>query len=55
MFATASHFYPSQTFVGDAGAHQSGALTGLNSKMMFVGLNQVYYSRFKCNTHNNYN
>jgi len=25
------------------------------SKMIFLGLNQVYYLRFKCNTHNNYN
>ncbi len=23
--------------------------------MMFIGLNQVYYLRFECNTHNNYN
>jgi hypothetical protein len=22
---------------------------------MFLGVNQVYYWRFKCNTHNNYN
>ncbi len=25
------------------------------SKMMFLGLSQVYYWRCKCNTHNNYN
>ncbi len=25
------------------------------SKMMFLGLGQVYYSRFKCNAHNNCN
>ncbi len=25
------------------------------SKTMFLGLSQVYYWRFKCNTHNNYN
>ncbi len=25
------------------------------SKMMFLGLSQVYYCSFKCNTHNNYN
>ncbi len=25
------------------------------SKMMFLGLSQVYSPRFKCNTHNNYN
>jgi len=23
--------------------------------MMFLDLNQVYYWRFRCNTHNNYN
>ena len=27
----------------------------LYSKMMFLDSNQVYYLRFKCNTHNNYN
>ncbi len=23
--------------------------------MMFLGLDQVYYQRYNCNTHNNYN
>ncbi len=29
--------------------------THIYSKMMFLGSNQVYYWRFKSNTHNNYN
>jgi hypothetical protein len=33
---------------------QALSICSLYSKMMFLGLNQVYYWGFKCNTHNNY-
>ncbi len=33
----------------------SGPAPSSYNKAMFLGLNQVYYSRYQCNTYNNYN